>query len=423
MEGEAAAADEKRLMRRFFVIWGAQAFSLVGSALVQFALVWWLTLETGSASVLALAMTMALLPQIAIGPFAGALVDRWNRRLVMIWADVSIALATVALIALFAAGLVQVWHIYVVLLVRSVGGSFHFPAMAASTTLMVPEKHLARVGGLNQAVQGAVSIAAPALAAALLLVLPMWGVLSLDVVTAAIAVAPLLFIRIPQPVKTADRKGGPSSVLSDMGDAFRFLKAWRGAMTLILMVMVINLLFTPAVTLMPILVTSYFGKGLVEFATMEMVTGASFVVGGLALGAWGGFKRKVVTMLLTGVVAGFGTMFVGVLPESGFYLAVGGMFLVGFMVAMVNGSASALMQATIPPDKQGRVFGLMGSLIVAMTPIGLAFAGPVSDMAGVQIWFIVAGISLTVIMGSGFFMRSVMAIEDVSKQRVAVEEK
>ncbi|MEW5748391.1 MAG: MFS transporter [Candidatus Thermoplasmatota archaeon] len=423
MEGGQAGADEKRLMRRFFVIWGAQAFSLVGSALVQFALVWWLTLETGSASVLALAMTMALLPQIAIGPFAGALVDRWNRRLVMIWADVSIAVATVVLMALFAADLVQVWHIYVVLLVRSVGGSFHFPAMAASTTLMVPEKHLARVGGLNQAVQGAVSIAAPALAAALLLILPMWGVLSLDVVTAAIAVAPLLFIRIPQPVKRTDGEGKPSSVLSDMRDGLRFLRGWRGAMTLILMVMVINLLFTPAVTLMPILVTSYFGKGLVEFATMEMVTGASFVVGGLALGAWGGFRRKVVTMLLTGTVAGFGTVFVGVLPESGFYLAVGGMFLVGFMVAMVNGSASALMQATIPPDKQGRVFGLMGSLIVAMTPIGLAFAGPVSDLAGVQIWFIVAGIGLAAIMASGFFMRSVMAVEDVSKQRVAVEEK
>lgn len=423
MEGEQAAADEKRLMRRFFVIWGAQAFSLVGSALVQFALVWWLTIETGSASVLALAMTMAMLPQIAIGPFAGALVDRWNRRQVMIWADVSIAVATLVLITLFAAELVQVWHIYVVLFVRSVGGSFHFPAMAASTTLMVPEKHLARVGGLNQAVQGAVSIAAPAIAAALLLMLPIWGVLSLDVVTAAIAVAPLLFVRIPQPVKRTDGEGRPSSVLSDMRDGLRFLRGWRGAMTLIVMVMVINLLFTPAVTLMPILVTSYFGKGLVEFATMEMVIGASFVVGGLALGAWGGFKRKVVTMLLTGVVAGFGTMSVGVLPENGFYLAVGAMFLVGFMVAMVNGSASALMQATIPPDKQGRVFGLMGSLIVAMTPIGLAFAGPVSDLAGIQIWFIVAGIGLAAIMGSGFFTRSVMAIEDVSKQRVAVEEK
>ena len=416
-------ADEKRLMRRFFVIWGAQACSLIGSALVQFALVWWLTIETGSATVLAFAMMMAMIPQILLGPFAGALVDRWNRRHVMIWADASIALVTVVLIVLFATDLVQVWQIYLVLLVRSAGGAFHWPAMSASTTLMVPKKHLARVGGLNQAISGAVSIAAPALGAVLLLALPMWGVLSVDVITAAVAIAPLLFIKIPQPVRSLDDQGKVPTVFSDMRDGFRFLRSWRGAFILILMIMVINLLFTPAVTLMPILVTSYFGKGLVEFATMEMAIGLSFVLGGVILGVWGGFKSKVVTMLVTGMLAGIGTTIVGFAPETAFYVAVGGMFFAGFMIAMVNGSASALMQATIPPDKQGRVFGLMGSLIVAMTPIGLAVAGPVADLVGVQVWFIVAGVGLFVIKASGFFMKSVMTIEDFATQQVAVEEK
>src|SRR4030042_3681335 len=139
--GETAdPTDEKRLMRRFFIIWGGQACALIGSALVQFALVWWLTIETGSATVLAVAMMVAMLPQIILGPFAGALVDRWNRRHVMIFADAGIALATVVLIILFAMDVVQVWHIYAVLLVRSAGGSFHWPAMAASTSLMVPKK-------------------------------------------------------------------------------------------------------------------------------------------------------------------------------------------------------------------------------------------------------------------------------------------
>ncbi len=203
-------ADEKRLMRRFFVIWGCQASSLIGSALVQFALVWWLTIETGSATVLAFAMMMAMLPQIVIGPFAGALVDRWNRRHVMIFADIGIAFATVILIALFALDVVQVWHIYVVLLVRSAGGAFHWPAMSASTTLMVPKKHLARVGGLNQAISGAVSIVAPALGAILIMALPMWGVLSVDVLTAIVAVAPLLVVNIPQPVRSKNSDGQDS---------------------------------------------------------------------------------------------------------------------------------------------------------------------------------------------------------------------
>ncbi|MDQ1372120.1 MAG: transporter, family, macrolide efflux protein [Candidatus Thermoplasmatota archaeon] len=416
-------ADEKRLMRRFFVIWGAQASSLIGSALVQFALVWWLTIETGSATVLAIAMVAAMLPQILLGPFAGALVDRWNRRRVMISADVGIALATSVLIALFALDFVEVWHIYALLMVRSAGGSFHWPAMAASTTLMVPKKHLARVGGLNQAIQGAVGIAGPALGAVLLLALPMWAVLSVDVLTAAVAVAPLLFVKIPQPARAEGGAGERSTVFADMRDGFRFLRSWKGALTLILMITVINLLFTPAMALMPILVTSYFGEGLVEFATMEVATGASFIVGGLALGVWGGFKRKVVTMLVAGLLSGAGVTLVGVLPPEGFYIAVAGMFFAGFMIAMLNGAAQALMQSSIPPEKQGRVFGLIGSLTVSVSPLGLAFAGPVSDLVGVQIWFIVAGVGLSAIMAGGFLMRSVMTIEDTGYHQVAVEEK
>ncbi len=206
-------------------------------------------------------------------------------------------------------------------------------------------------------------------------------------------------------------------------EGFRFLRSWKGALILILMIMVINLLFTPAMTLMPLLVTSYFGMGVVEFATMEMVVGASFILGGIALSAWGGFKRKVVTMLVSGVLAGIGVVLVGIVPPGAFYVAVGGMFLAGFMIAMLNGSAQAVMQSSIPPDKQGRVFGLMGSLTVAVTPIALVVAGPVSDLFGVQIWFVVAGLCLSVVMAGGFFMPSVMNVEDIVSQKVAVEER
>lgn len=124
---------------RFFTIWGGQAFSLFGSALVQFALIWWLTQETGSATVLATATLFGLLPQIILGPFSGPLIDRWSRRLVMIFADAGIALATAVLAYLFWAGLVEPWQVYAVLFIRSAGGAFHWPAMQASTTMMVPE--------------------------------------------------------------------------------------------------------------------------------------------------------------------------------------------------------------------------------------------------------------------------------------------
>ncbi|HAE58218.1 MAG TPA: MFS transporter, partial [Anaerolineae bacterium] len=127
---------------RFFTIFGGQALSLFGSSLVQFALVWYLTQQTGSATILATATLVAMLPQIILGPFVGALVDRWNRRLVMMVADGLIALATLVLAGLFWFDLVQVWHIYAILLVRSTGGAFHWPAMQASTSLMVPKEQL-----------------------------------------------------------------------------------------------------------------------------------------------------------------------------------------------------------------------------------------------------------------------------------------
>jgi MFS transporter, DHA3 family, macrolide efflux protein len=135
--------------RRFFTIWTGQALSLFGSALVQFALIWWLTQKSGSATVLAIAVLVGMLPQIVIGPFAGALVDRWNRRTIMIVADTTIAVFSLLLAYLFAAGTVQIWHIYAVMAIRALGGAFHFPAMSASTPLMVPKEQLTRINGLN----------------------------------------------------------------------------------------------------------------------------------------------------------------------------------------------------------------------------------------------------------------------------------
>ena len=208
---------ESNWKRTFFLIWTGQAFSLLGSSLVQFALVWWLTQKTGSATVLAAATFVALLPSVFLGPFVGALVDRWNRRIVMIAADGMVALATAALVILFWLDIAQVWHVYVVLFVRSLTGTFHFPAMQASTSLMVPDKHLSRISGLNQALRGILNIAAPPLGALLIGLIPMAAVMAIDIVTAAIAILPLLFVSIPQPQQANPSEAvTPTTVLRDV---------------------------------------------------------------------------------------------------------------------------------------------------------------------------------------------------------------
>ena len=193
----------------FFTIWGGQAFSLLGSQLAQFALVWWLTEETGSATVLALATLVALLPQIFLGPVMGALVDRWNRRVVMIVADACIALVGLVLAYLFWSEALEIWHVYLVMFARALGGAVHWPAMQASTTLLVPKKELSRVGGMNQTLYGLLGITAPPLGALLMEWLPLHGIMLIDVATAALAIGPLFFIHIPQP----ERAGGSRGVL------------------------------------------------------------------------------------------------------------------------------------------------------------------------------------------------------------------
>lgn len=395
----------------FFTIWTGQAFSLIGSNLVQFALVWWLTETTGSATILAVASIMAVLPQVFLGPIAGALVDRWNRRLVMMVADSVIALAVVVLAVLYALDAVQIWHIYVLMFIRAAGGAFHWPAMQASTTLMVPEKHLSRVAGLNQTLFGVANIVAPPLGALLFSILPIQGILAIDVGTAVLAIVPLFFITIPQP----ERKEAPEekpSVLADMREGLRFVWGWRGMMMILIIATLINLLINPGFALLPIMVTDHFGGGALELAWLQSAWGIGMILGGITLGVWGGFKRRIVTGLLALTLMGVGVTVLGLTPATAFTLALGAMFFGGFMNPIANGSLFATLQVTVPPEMQGRVFTLAMSGSAAMSPLGLAIAGPVADALGVQIWFLIGGLA-TVIMGVGsFFVPAIMRIED-----------
>src|SRR4030095_8314249 len=182
---------------RYFTLWTGQALSLLGSQLVQFAIIWYLTQATKSATTLAIASMMGLLPQVVLSPFIGTWVDRGNRRLILIAADTTVATATLVLAILFALNLVQIWHIYVALFIRAVAGGFHQFAFGASVVLLVPKEHLARVQGFNQALNGGLNIISAPLGAFLLAVLPMQGILGIDIGTAMLAVFILFFIQIP----------------------------------------------------------------------------------------------------------------------------------------------------------------------------------------------------------------------------------
>ena len=406
--------DRRRWQVPFFTIWAGQAISLLGSNLAQFALVWWLTKTTGSATILATASLVALLPAIVLGPFAGALVDRWNRRTVMILADALVALGAAWLVYLFWADAMQVWHVYVLVLLRALGGAFHWPAMQVSTSLMVPEEHLARIGGLNQTLHGLVNIVSPPLGAILLSVLPFYAVMGIDVVTALCAIGLLLSIRIPQPRLAPEATASLSvaSVWADVRVGLRYVWHWPGLRWVLVIATLLNLIMNPAFSLLPLLVTEHFGGGALELGWMESAWGVGVVLGGLLLSVWGGFRRRMWTAIMGLAGIGVGTLLVGLAPGWALSLAVAAFALHGFMNPLANGPLFAIVQAKVAPEMQGRVFTVIMSASSAMTPLGLAVAGPMADGLGLSAWFAFAGVSCLLIALSIPLLPAVMNLEN-----------
>ena len=399
-------------MRPYLVIFSGQAFSLFGSRLVQFALVWYLTSQTGSAQVLATASIAAIIPQVVLAPFAGAFVDRWNRKTVMIVSDSLIAATVLVLAGLFMVNRVEVWHIYAVMLIRSTGAAFQWPAMQASTSMMVTKEHLPRVAGLNQSLQGLVSIVAPPLGAVLLEVFPIEYVVGVDVLTAVMAVGPLFFIAVPQPNrKDLSAKG----VLSDMREGFRWIGSKKPLVMIMMISLVINMVTNPAFSLLPLLITEYFHGGAIELAWIQSANGVGMILGGLALGVWGGFKSKSKTAFSALTMGGIGILCFSQTPSNMLWLGVLFTFIFGFMNSIGNSSFMSVLQIMVPHEMQGRVFTLVMATSIAVAPLGLSVAGPVAEAIGVRSWFLISG--FVIVMGALFGLLS-PSIRELEKELV-----
>jgi DHA3 family macrolide efflux protein-like MFS transporter len=300
--------------------------------------------------------------------------------------------------------------------VRAVCGAFHWPAMQASTTLMVPEEHLARVAGLNQALQGVGAIVAPPLGALLIGVLPMQGVLAIDVVTAVLAILPLLFVHVPQPERAESQDGAARpSMVADIREALGFLRAWPGLLMIIGIAVLVNLLIMPALSLQPLLVTEHFGGDALQLALLQSAFGIGMVSGGVTLSVWGGFKRRSLTGLLALALSGVGFAVIGVVPSTAYPVAVGAMFFAWFMQPIANGALVAILQVIVPAEMQGRVFTLLQSAGGAMIPLGLLIAGPLSEFVGVQVWFLVAGLSMAIMATAALFVPAIVRLEDSAR--------
>jgi DHA3 family macrolide efflux protein-like MFS transporter len=404
----------KQFVERFWLLWGSQAVSLAGSFAVQFAIIWWLTSSTGSATVLASAALVGLLPQIVLGPFFGALVDRWNRKRIMLIADSVTALASAWLAWMFYIDAASIEHVFVALGVRAIGGAFHVPAMLASTSLMVPEEHYVRVQGLNQALQSGSPLLAAPLGALLVSSLPMSLIMMIDVGTALVAVIPLLFVKVPQPQDSAE-SSEDSSILADVAEGIRYLRQHRDQMYLVLGATLANFFVVPAFVLLPLFVMQELGGGAYYLSILQLILAGGGVVGGSLLASWGGFERQIHTVIVGFAFVGASTLLIGIAPTESQWMPAMSMFFVGAAAAMISGSIMAILQSRVAANYQGRLFTLVGSIAGAITPLALLLAAPVAELLGIRFWYVAGGACCLLLAATAAFIPAITGMQDSAR--------
>lgn len=380
--------------RQFMTVYAGQAFSIIGSAAVQFAIIWYLTVQTESAITLTTAAIVGFLPNALLGPFAGIWVDRYNRRTVMMLADGLVALSSVALgIAFLTAGTPPVWFIYGVLFLRGIGSTFHSPAMQAAIPMLVPADMLTKAGGWGNLITSGSNMLGPVLGAALMGIMPIAAVMLVDILGAGVAIGCLLFIRIPD----IPQSGEKLNLLSDMKQGFRAIRENRLLTAGLPFIVLVGVLFMPLSSLFPLLVLTHFQGEAIHNSIAELVFAGGMLIASIALGVWGGMKRKFFMISLSVLVIGLAIAIGGLLPSSGFAVFVVCAFVMGNTATFFNVPFMAYIQETTAPEVMGKVFSLLLTMMTLANPIGLAIAGPLSDWTGVSNWFVYSGLALVLI--------------------------
>lgn len=387
--------NDLRWKQRFFAIYTGQFFSLLTSAAVQFSIIWWLTDTTGgSPLILTLAGLAGFLPQALLGPFAGAITDRYSRKAVMILSDMTVASGTFVLFVSMYLFEPNVHLVILVLLLRSVASAFHMPAMQASIPLMAPEEHLTKVAGWGQTVSSLSNIAGPAVGMSLLAASSIRWVLALDILGAVIASSILLFIHIPkvQRKETIDA----TSILVEMKEGYDALVKHPTLLKLTFVMTIVAVLYIPLGTYFPLITRNHFEKGVVEAGIVEVAFAIGLIVGGALLGMLGDRFDKIKTMTVGMVLMGSALLISGLLSPSLFYVFVGLAGLVGLAGPLFSGPFYAFIQTEIEPQLLGRVFGFVTSLSLLAVPIGYAFAGVLLKLTGVTALFSIIGALIVV---------------------------
>lgn len=400
--------------RVFAIIWTGQFLSILTSSIVNFAIVLWLSLETGSAEVLAFATMAALLPQSVLGLFTGIFIDRWKRKRVMIMADSFIAFCTLILAVLFYFDLAKISHIYVLLALRSVGSAFHMPAMQASVPLLAPKSELMRIAGINQVIQSVCNIAGPALAGLFITMMKMTNILLLDVAGAAFACLSLCFVFIPDP--SHEERNSELHLWREAKEAIMEVRNQYGLSWLFLLSILATFVIMPVSVLFPLMTLNHFAGNAFQVSLVEVSWGGGALLAGALLGLKKYRWNEILLINGMYIALGLTFLFSGLLPVSGFIWFAVLTALGGVCGSLYFATFTTVIQSRIDPGVMGRVFSFYMSFSMLPSMIGLLSTGFLADSIGLGNIFIISGGFLCLIGIISFFIPSLISLKESFKR-------
>ncbi len=440
MQGPRTKAIVKRPsgMAGFSLVWLGQMISVLASSMTGFALTIWMFQQTRSTTAMGLMQVCFIAPFLLISPFAGAMVDRYNRKLMMMVSDLVAVTATLAILILQATGLLEFWHLYVTVLVQGLGSAFQWPAYLSAISLMVPKEQYGRANGMMSLIDSGPGVFAPILAGALLPFIGLTGILLIDVATFLLAVAALFLVTVPQPETTAEGEAGQGNLLQEAAYGFKYIFARRPLLALLSTIMLLNLVQgLSGGTLMAPMILSRTGDSSVALGAVQSAWAVGGVLGGLLMSAWGGPKRRIRGMLLGWIVFSlFGQVVLGL--GQGLIIWIPAVAIAAMSFPVTQGCSNAIWQAKVAPDVQGRVFSARRSIAWFVQPISPIMAGALADLvtepamqsqtwlsdtfgwlvgtapgSGMALQYILSGVGWIVIIVVASFMPVIRNVEDL----------
>lgn len=395
--------------RKAWLFLSSQAISLFGSSLVQFSIIWYITMETQSGTMTTIATLCGFIPQVLISLFAGVWADKYNKKVLIILADSFIACATLVIAILFFMGYHSIWLLFIVLMIRSFGGGIQSPAVSAFIPELVPENQLMRVNGINTTIQSIMLILSPAAGGALMANVDLEYIFFIDVLTAVIGVLILLFVKYDYKKK----ENAKVDYFASIKEGISYTRNHKFISRLLVYMMIFNVLMAPMAILTPLMVTRTFGADPLYLTLNEIVFFVGNILGGIVISMWGGLKNKLHTAGLGCILCGVFAVLMG-LP-MGFPIYLLWMTLCGFTMPMFNTPVITLFQENIDADKLGRVFSLITVISGSIMPLAMVLFGPMADYIRIEYIIIVTGIF--------FIVCTVFFIRDKAIKSAAVESK